>query len=301
MKQAIARAARQAWFSVFPRHPYEYAARAGWLGRLVRRLPRSYVAQREEAFFTGGGGLMGAIVRAEIERQYYASPDAVQRRRTRDFWGGEAGRAWHADKLARYGDRERFEREFLPFRQPLIDALIELCRTDSRFSTLCEIGTGNGVFLRHLSERLTALERFVGIDLSAAQIAENRKTYRDTKLEFLCAEALDWIASEGRAGTVFVACGTLECLPQEELRILLRRVADACAPAAFGIVEPVNIDLDRQFESRPRGALTFSHNYPRLFEAAGFRVLRLHRTPIDKRVAFYENVALLAIAEGQHA
>jgi hypothetical protein len=286
--------ARQAWMSVFSTHPYEYAARAAWLGAIVRRLPRSYVEDVERGVFTGRGGLLGAIVRGELERKHYASPETAQQQRIRELWGGEAGRAWHADKLARYSDRERFEREYLPFRQPLVEALVDLVARDRRFHTVCEIGTGNGLFLRYLSERLPAM-RHVGIDLSAAQIEANRQTYRDSPMEFRACEALDWIADEGRSGIVFVACGTLECLTGPELHTLLRRVREACTLAAFGIVEPVSFDIDREVESRPRGAMTYSHSYRRVFEACGFRVRSLHRRPIDSRVKFLETVSLLAV------
>ncbi|MGH9371332.1 MAG: class I SAM-dependent methyltransferase [Vicinamibacterales bacterium] len=291
----VKQVARHVWMSVFSTHPYEYAARAAWLGALVRRLPRSYVADIERGVFTGRGGLLGAIVRGELERKYYASPEGAQQQRIRDLWGGEAGRAWHADKQALYSDRERFAREFLPFRQPLIAALRDLVAGDGRYHTLCEIGTGNGMFLRHLSEQLPSMRRFVGIDLSVAQIDANRETYRDTRLEFLSAEALDWITREATAGTLFVACGTLECLTGPELHALLRRVSTACSPGAFGIVEPVSFDIDRERESRPRGAMTFSHSYPSVFEACGFRVLTIERQPIDARVNFYESVTLLAV------
>ncbi|MGH9309070.1 MAG: methyltransferase domain-containing protein [Vicinamibacterales bacterium] len=295
--KAIARVkstARQAWMSVFSSHPYEYAARAAWLGALVRRLPRSYVDDIERGVFTGRGGLIGAIVRGELERKYYASPDAAQQRRIRDLWGGEAGRAWHADKLARYSDRERFEREYLPYRQPLVDALTELLARDRQFHTLCEIGTGNGLFLRYLSDRLPAM-RFVGIDLNADQIAANRQVYGTAPLEFESIEALDWIEREGRPGTLFVACGTLECLTGQELHTLLRRVAGTCTVAAFGIVEPVSFDIDTEVEARPRGAMTYSHSYPRVFAASGFTVRSLHRRPIDARVPFLDSVSMLAV------
>ncbi len=281
--------------SVFSTSPHDYAARAAWLGALVRRLPRSYVAAVERGLFTGRGGLVGAVVRGELERTYYASPDAAQQQRIRDLWGGEAGRAWHAEKLALYGDRERFERGFLPFRQPLVDALTSMLGRDARYHTLCEIGTGNGLFLHYLSARLPGIQRFVGIDLNPVQIEANRAAYPGTRLEFQSTEALEWVGRDAAPGTVFVACGTLECLTAPELAALLRRIAATCNPGAFGMVEPISFDLDRERDSRPRGAMTFSHNYPRVFEACGFRVLAMDRKPIDTRVKFYESVALLAV------
>jgi hypothetical protein len=294
MMRAVKRKARQAWLTMFSQHPYEYVARAAWLGAIARMLPRSYVADIERGLFTGRGGLMGAIVRGELERRYYASPPSDQQQRIRDLWGGEAGRAWHANRQALYVDRERFERELLRTRQPLVDALSDLLTRDPRYQTICEIGTGNGMFLRYLRERWAGSRRYVGIDLSTAQIEANRNAYRDTGLEFQSIEAIDWIDGKCSAGTVFIACGTLECLTGPELCALLARVASIPRPAAFGIVEPVNMDLERELESRPRGAMTFSHNYPRAFEAAGFRLLDTQRIPIDSRVKHYDLVILLA-------
>lgn len=284
--------------SLFSTHPYEYLARAAWLGRLVRLLPQAYVGEIERGVFTGRGGPLGAIVRGELERKYYASPEPVQERRIRDLWGGDAGRAWHAHTLARFSDPDRFAREFLPFRRALVDALADLVARDARYHTLCEIGTGNGMFLQHLSAALPSLARFVGIDLNAAQIEANRVAYRGSGLAFWKAEALDWIDREASDGTVFVACGTLECLTPSELHALLRRVAARCRPGAFGIVEPVSFDLDREHASRPRGAMTFNHNYPRVFQSCGFTILAVERRPIDPRVRFLESVTMLAVCGG---
>lgn len=267
--RALRRLARRAWLTVFRTHPYDYAARAAWLGALVRRLPRAWVHDIERGVFTGRGGLLGAIVRGDLERRYYSSAPDVQQGRTRDLWGGEAGRAWHAAKRALYSDAERFDREFLARRQPLIEGLADLLARDARYHTLCEIGTGNGMFLQSLAERLPSLRRFVGIDLHAGQIEENRERYPGTLLEFDAVEAGDWIDRHGAPGTVFVACGTLECMPGPELRALLARIASRCQPGAIGLVEPVNIDLDGEADGEPRGAMTFSHNYPRPCRRAG--------------------------------
>jgi hypothetical protein len=293
--KALKRTVRQVWMKVFRHHPYEYLGRAWWLGPIVRLLPRSYVENVERGVFTGRGGLMGAVIRGELERQYYASPDEEKKQRVREFWAGESGRAWHEAKQSLYTDSDRFEREYLPFRQDLVQALTVLTTSDSRFDTLCEIGTGNGMFLRYLSERLGGVRRFVGIDLSREQIDANRRAYAGTKLEFEDAEALEWIDREAAPGTVFVACGTLECLTASELEQLLRRIASRATPGAFGIVEPISFDLDTATESRPRGAMMFSHNYPRLFEACGFSVRNLKTTAIDPRKPLEQNVSMLAV------
>ena len=288
-------AARSAWFAVFPHHPYEYLGRVGVLGMLARRLPRSYVEYVERGVFTGRGGVMGAIVRAELERCYYSSPPPEQQRRMRELWGGAAGVAWHAQRQSLHADAERFAREVLTTRAPLVDALADLVAGDRRFQTVCELGTGNGMFLQWLADRLSPVRRFIGTDLNSAQIATNRVTYRGTQLEFSAAEALEWIDREGVPGTIVIACGTLECLPAVELETLLDRVAASCRPAAFGIVEPVTMDLEREIESRPRGAMTFSHNYPHLFRARGYELVLERRVPIDRRVPHHDHVVLLAV------
>jgi len=71
-------------------------------------------------------------------------------------------------------------------------------------------------------------------------------------------------------------------------------VRDKNRQAAFAIAEPVNMDLDRETESRPRGNTAFSHNYPHLFRTTGYELLFTRVEPVNPDVPFYSNVMVIA-------
>jgi len=293
---ALKAALRTYWSAWFSDHPYEYVARLLLARRALRQLPVNYRRRLEARFFTGGSGLAGAILRADMDARYYAAGEDDQLRQTRALWGGAAGLAWHEDKRACFENDAAFRTKYLRFREPIVRSLDALLRADQRFTTLCEIGTGNGIFAVYLANRFPQLQSIVGLDLSAAQIEQNRDAYRGTAVEFQSGEALDWIERDGRPGTVIVACGTLECLTQAELEQLLRRIHDKLHPAVVALVEPINIDLETVQMSQPRGAMTFSHNYPMLVARNGFEVQFLELTPVDPAIEHYVSVSLVAVS-----
>jgi trans-aconitate methyltransferase len=284
---------RRAWKRLFRHHPYAY------LGRLVYPLvSERYKAALVEHFFSADGprGLLAELVRAEINRRYYAGSDADARRLNRArFWGGAAGREWHAGKRRYYADAERFEGEFMRYKRPLVEQLEALLAArPGEFGAIVEIGTGHGLFLEVLERRFPAMRRYLGIDVNTEQIAQNRRDYAGTRLEFSERELRE-LAPELARGVILVACGTLECLTPQELGELLRLLRTQLHPAALAISEPVNLDLERDTASRPRGNTMYSHNYPHLLRAAGYDIFRQQAIAVQPGVPDYHNVILVAL------
>lgn len=157
----------------------------------------------------------------------------------------------------------------------LVSKLEEVARI-GQHRTLCEIGCGNGWALNYLAGRFETVERFIGLDLSQEQIEIDRSRYRNPKLNFICADALAWIETEGRPGWIFWCHGgVFEYLPQKQLERLLSFVAKSLRPAVFAIAEPLAPDhqLHSEKDSRPFGReLSFSHNHEALFRQAGFLI-----------------------------
>lgn len=288
---------RTYWLSWFSEHPYEYVARLPLARRAVRQLPAEYRRRLEARLFTGGSGLAGAVLRADMDAHYYAAREDDRLRQTRTLWGGDAGTTWHADNRTRFETDMAFRTNYLRSREPVVRFLDALFASDRRFTRLCEIGTGNGIFAVHLANRFPQVESVEAIDLNAEQIERNRRAYTRTRVEFSSGEVLDWVERTARPGTVIVACGTLECLTQAELEHLIERVRARLHPVAIALVEPINIDLDSEEVSQPRVAMTFSHNYPLLLTRHGFDVRSLELTPIDRTVAHYLSVALVGVSE----
>lgn len=265
---------KRVWYSVFPRSPYAYLGRA-----VIRLVPGSYVSKVRDNFFTGRGpsGIVGDAIRAELNRRYYSSSESDIRRRGRaEFWGSDPGKRWHDLMRERCADPGRFSTEFLEPRLPLVFDISDLLGTDPRYHTVCEIGTGNGIFLRYLASRFPMVHRFVGVDLNGEQIRENQETYKGTGLEFVHGEISDWIETQGKRGTIFVACETFEFFTYNELRELLGHIRAKVSPAAVGVFALVSPRLSPDTVSLPRGSAAYSHNYLSLFRECGYDIFR-HR------------------------
>jgi trans-aconitate methyltransferase len=169
------------------------------------------------------------------------------------------------------------------------------------YATVCEIGTGNGLFLEYLSRELTGVRRFVGIDLNCSQIERNREVYAGSRLEFECSEIATWMATGVTGPTIFLAAGTLECFTQPELVEFLGLVRRLQTGAAIALCEPVNIDLATTTASKARGSTMYSHNYPHLLRSAGFVPFETQIDPIDPAIPNYLIVNMVATTESAPA
>ncbi len=184
---------------------------------------------------------------------------------------------WQADSATDYHQRvaARFDSVFLPHHaNRLLAAVGELRRSLPAAScTFCEIGCGSGRMLEFFSARLPEVDRFVGIDLSPAQIARNQSHYAGSSLQFVAADGLQWLLERQEPGVIlFVYGGVLEYFPPAKLQRLLDHLARALHPCGLVLVEPLAEDHD--LGSGPTSRLfghenTWSHDYPALCRAAG--------------------------------
>lgn len=166
------------------------------------------------------------------------------------------------------------------------------------FATICDIGTGNGLFLNYLADQLPEVQRFVGIDLNKEQLLENKIAFEGTKLEFAHEEVFDWIVHrKSDDGIIFVLSETFQFFTQNELEDLLSFISNGPSPIAVAITEPiVDFDLSTEFASIPRGNLGFSHNYPYLFEKHHFCVFRKEIIPMDQDETHSEKYRVVMVA-----
>lgn len=213
--------------------------------------------------------------------------------------GGAAGKKWHdfqAEKVQGLaGDALE---SFLTFRQTLVLQISDLLAGHQKYPTLCEIGTGNGLFLKYLSEQFPQIKRFIGLDLNEEQIRENKHVYKSTRLEFVHGEISDCLRSGMfDEGAIFVTCGTLEYFTQKELQDLLALIRRKVNPTAVAICEPITFDLESEYVSKPRGNTAYSHNYPAIFRQAEWHAFRQQRVQIDPSVKYWENVIMVVTTE----
>ena len=189
----------------------------------------------------------------------------------RNFWVAKAATDLFSET------EETFQTDFLPNCTFIFDLLKEeMSDGTTKYDTLVEIGTGNGDVLNYLSSKFQDINRFIGIDLSQNQIEINTKKYNDnTKLEFVTADAIDWVKQYGHDKTIFVSSrGVLEYFLEDNLQEFLKDI-NRLGNTMFVAIEPNGGDHD--FEINLNSQLygnepSFSHNYPNLFKNAGFKL-----------------------------
>ena len=187
---------------------------------------------------------------------------------------------WASDSATRFHGavQERFRSVFLAKHTPLVNELERILATSTiRYHTLMEIGCGSGQVVDYLAGRLGTVERFIGIDLSAAQVARNRARFVQPKLRFEAGDASEWIAAHAEPGSIFLTNdGVFEYFTPEALNSLLVTLASRLQPSLLAIVEPLasHHDLSVDGGSIVYGAEnTYSHDYPRMCERAGLQIL----------------------------
>ena len=169
------------------------------------------------------------------------------------------------------------ENFFIPYCKIVINLLKhELTQTENKYSTLIEIGTGDGSVLNYLSKELFEIKRFVGIDLSEEQVKKNNLQYKDNnKLNFVASDGFEWIRQHAKSNTVVLTSrGVLEYFTPTAITSFLK---DLCAIGDFIFVaiEPTAVEHD--FSKNPESQIygwekSFSHNYIKLFKDAHFKI-----------------------------
>jgi SAM-dependent methyltransferase len=217
-----------------------------------------------------GDGLVDRLIQKHLVHQAIQTHDhAALSRQHQAYWRGAAAGYFFGNT------RDRFERWFLGAHRPLVEALVTRA-SEPGIRHLYELGCGAGQALEHLAGRLPRLERLVGVDLNAAQIAENLARPRDPRVDYASGPALEWVLAHAQPGCVlFSNGGVLEYFSPEEVARLYAHAA-TLAPCLVALVEPIAPGFEpRAAASVVFGAeQSFSHPHPRLLEAAGF-VLRL--------------------------
>lgn len=198
-----------------------------------------------------------------------------------NFWK-ETGRKYFSNK------ENVLEDFFLPNGSLVFERLQNILNNQSQnFSTMVEIGTGDGVVLNYLKDKFPQVEKFVGIDMSKEQISVNKKNFEQIdKLEFVASEGFDWIKENGSGATIFFTSGgVLEYFTEQRLQELFHYL-NTLDPVIFIAIEPIGLNDDFSINpnSRPYGhERSFSHDYARLFKNAGFSLWYEAKTPFNNK------------------
>ena len=272
---------------IFKDHPYTY------IGRILIKLSSKERRRKlENNFFTKKfkPTFFEKILIKEIERQYYLLNESERKKLNREkFWGSSAGKKWHDL------EKESFEQSIKESRYLLINQLSDFLSKNPKYKTICEIGTGNGMLLDHLSKKFKKVKNFMGIDINKAQIDENKRKYKNTNLKFIHSEITDLFNKKNLKNTLFISWGTLEFFTEKEIMELLKLIKKETTNSAIAIGEPTNIDLKKQKTSKPRGKAAYSHNYPFLLNKEGYKIIKQEIKPINPEAYLYNQIVLTAI------
>lgn len=214
-------------------------------------------------------GMLNMLLRAGLIHRAITNNDEKELESYHyNFWQSKSGFHYHNSQ------RHAFEEFFLGHFGDEVMAL--LTQKAPSYPVICEIGTGTGQLLNYLASSLPETERFIGIDLSPDMIADNKQRYDNPKLEFVVASGNEWIEENGEPNWVFITNrGVLEYFLHSKVEALFNHISQNLSPAIFITIEPVSVDhvLETELDSKPYGReFSFSHNYPYLFQKAGFHL-----------------------------
>jgi SAM-dependent methyltransferase len=156
----------------------------------------------------------------------------------------ESQASTHAERDIRYHDviASQYDRVVVEPRWGSIDALFRPMRgvLPSRKRSMLDLGTGTGHMLRRFAKRF---EHVVAVDHSRAMLDVARRTSARSKLgdiEFVAADAYDFLAHEPRRFDLVTCVGFLHHLQPESLAQLLDLARSRLAPDGVLIVsEPI--------------------------------------------------------------
>lgn len=219
--------------------------------------------KREDLFYK--------LLRVALAKESYERGDLAQLVQYHvNFWSG--------DKATKYHQRieGRLEDYFLPNFGHLIPMLLTFQKNYPEFNTICEIGVGNAELIVELYRVLNGTDRFLGLDLSPSTTEINKERFRETEIEFVAADAREWIPANAGPNWIYVTNGgVLEYFSETDLQLFLRKIAQHHSPALFVAIEPKGVDHDLEKSSSSAvysNEHSFSHHYLYHFEAAGYCV-----------------------------
>jgi hypothetical protein len=243
--------------------------------------------------------IMMRIARPYFWKEYYGKTDLEIRQANRtQYWGSVAGNLWHEEIRKKYSSPRVFQDEFVARRESMTLMLERFINAfPGNYTTFCEIGTGNGLYITYLYDQYHRLvKKWIGIDLNSEQIRTTEKIYGHYPIKFISTEISDWVNTNEQDQVLFLTAGTLEYFTQTELEEFLLLIKTKYSVAAIALIEPVSFDLSTEHNSTPRGSIMFNHNYPYLLKKAGFNIFEMLSSPANPDDALNKSKLLSVIA-----
>jgi hypothetical protein len=161
------------------------------------------------------------------------------------------------------------------------------------FNVICEIGTGNGLLIKCISDRTDKKTAIIGCDISSAQIEKNKRIYANERINFINSNAFDAIAAmEAYGNGLLVSCGTLEYFSPDELLSLFLQLKEK--RMSILIHEPSDCSIEQKYSS-PRGKTAYSHGYKHHLNSLGYSIKYCDVNVLPGR--YRSNITMLATIE----
>ncbi len=249
---------------------------------LVSLMPHraEQVRQNEFSMSVGHRNPLNSLIRAGLAERLVAGDQLDELSANhRQFWATDQGTEYHIH--ARRHVTDSYQQYF----SYVNDILRGLLLGNREITTLVEVGCGGGSLLDLLAKEFPQIERFVGIDLSPAIIAENKRIFEDPRLEWVVENGKTWVEQTGGANTIYLSYrGVYEYFTQADLDEMFAKIASEKRPAISISIEPIGLehDLDTTQNSVLYGTeYTFSHNYPHLYRKNGYTIHSVKRNEYD--------------------
>jgi tRNA G46 methylase TrmB len=193
---------------------------------------------------------------------------------------------WVSQGKEIFSSNNSFQNNFLPNCTFILDIVKEkVFLNEFQFNTLVEIGTGNGDVLHYLASNFPEIDKFIGVDLSTEQIKINKEKYKEnSRLEFIASDIIEWVKINGRDNMIFMTSnGVFEYFTEQQLTEFIK-YTNSFDQVLFITIEPT--ELNHDFELNPNSVIygiekSFSHNYCKLFQDSGFKILHHSKKYLD--------------------
>lgn len=210
-------------------------------------------------------------------------------------WGGNTGQQWHLEEAQEDASLDKYG----IWRNIQLAGLKDFLKSHPEYAQIVEIGCGNGLYLNRIAIELGDKYQFIGIDLSAEQIAWNKKKYPALRFERAAAGEIEFDSTKG--GIVYITFGTLSCFTENELTIWLSQIKNSNGYQCVCISEwNADFDPEKNFVSQAMSPTLYNHAYRHLLTKAGFTIGKLEYTDASKIFPGYVRTLIIGTNQKGH-
>lgn len=227
------------------------------LYKILYFFPQATLIKYSQGFFDKkNSSLFTTIIRGYLGECYKKGETEEQKELGYDLWRSRAA----TDYLGKRAVPDSLVNKFR-------DVIINNSEYD-----VYEIGTGNGYLIKSLSEKIPG-RKFIGIDLNAEQIIDNKNNIISNSINFVCEDAIKYVKKAVFEKAIFVSYVTFTTFTPDSVSSFFESISHKGHPAVIAICEANRPGVAESESSELRGNLAYSHNYITLAKKHGFDII----------------------------